>query len=155
MAKPTRHAPMLTLVFALAAVAGLLIGYWRHSPLIAVLLLLPAALYEAYRTEGPSTRWSSAVLSIALVAEALAIWRHVDFNLATWLSSNGQTVADRWVPFGDIKVVFPALVAVLSLLLMARTRGRYTRWLAAVLLVGAVGVVYILDPTLLPSLFRA
>jgi len=40
-------------------------------------------------------------------------------------------------------------MAVTAIILLVRTRGRFTRWLAARILLGAGALIYIVDPSIL------
>lgn len=147
MAKPTKHASKICLVLsavaALGIIAGLLIGW----PMVILVALLPTVAYEAYRTEGPSTRWASWALAIVLVLEALFLIFNVSLDVASLLGYSSSYVAGYEVPLGDVKVVGPAVMAVLALVLMTRTRGRYTRWLAVNIIVTSFALIYVLDHT--------
>jgi hypothetical protein len=147
MAKPTKHATPISLVLTVVALVGIIVGLVKSNPLIIVLLLVPTVIYEVYRTEGASTRWASWALLLVLGAEIFLLLFHINFDLGTFLGTTTRYVAGYEVPIGDIKVVGPAIMAVLSLILIARTRGRYTKWLAGVILVTSFAIVYAIDPT--------
>ena len=53
------------------------------------------------------------------------------------------------VPLGPITVVGPVVMAVTCLILIARTRGRFTRALAGIILVGSAAALYIIDPVVM------
>jgi len=71
----------------------------------------------------------------------------VSFDVASLLGYSSRYVAGYEVPLGDVKVVGPAIMAVLALILMARTRGRYTKWLAVNIIVTSFALIYVLDHT--------
>ncbi|GAG77114.1 unnamed protein product, partial [marine sediment metagenome] len=58
------------------------------------------------------------------------------------------------VPLGDIKAVGPAIMAILSIVLFIRTRGRYTKWLAVIIFITSFAILYALDPTIFSRLLR-
>jgi len=147
MAKPTKHASKICLALSAIAVVGILAGLATESPMVILLVLLPTVAYEVYRTEGPSTRWASWALAIVLVLEALFIMLNVSFDVASLLGYQSRYVAGYEVPLGDVKVVGPAIMAVLALILMTRTRGRYTKWLAVNIIVTSFALIYVLDHT--------
>jgi len=147
MAKPYQHATSICIVLSLLALLGIIIGVLESSPLIIIIFLLPTAIYEVYRTEGKSTKWASWGLLAIFIAEILLIVANVSFDLAEFLGTSEETVGGYAVPLGDIKVVGPAIMAVLSLILFTRTRGRYTRWLAVIIFIASFAIVYSLDPT--------
>ena len=149
MAKPTRNAPAICLVTGVVMVVGALAGLATREPLWAVAGLTPITVYEVYRTEGESTRWASWVLLGALILEAILLLLKVDLNLATLLGRESETVAGYTVPLGPVTLVGPVVMAVTAIILIIRTRGRFTRWLAAGIVVGAGALIYILDPAIL------
>jgi len=154
MAKPHKHAGSICFVLTVLALLGTIVGIMRSSPLIAIVLLLPTAIYEAYRTEGESTKWASRLLLLLLAAEIVLIVGNISFNLADFLGSSEKMVAGYVVPLGDVKVVGPAVMAVLAVILFTRTRGRYTRWLAAIIFFSAFAILYALDPAIFETLVR-
>ncbi len=149
MARPTKHAPKICFATIAFMVLGLLAGLVTDQPLWAVIGLLPVTIYEVYRTEGESTTWASWVMLAVLVIEAALLIFGVDIDLAELLGRESETVAGYDVPLGPVTVVGPVVMAVLSLILIVRTRGRYTRILAVAILVGAGGLIFLLDPTVL------
>lgn len=154
MARPTKYADAICGASSLIAVAGVLLGLWLRSPLVVVVALVPSVAYEAYRTEGRSTRWASWMMAGVLALEFVFIVFGVSFNLSEFLSATEQEVAGYSVPLGDIKLVAPVLMAVLSVILIARTRGRYTRWLAVNILIGVLALTYLIDPEVTQELLR-
>ena len=154
MAKPTKFAPHICVACTVLALLGIVLGFWLSSPLIMVVLLLPTALYEAYRTEGKSTKAASILLVLVLAAEIFLIFFGVNFNLAQFLEADQQYIGGYLVPLGDIRVVGPTVMAVLAVILFIRTRGVYTRWLAVVVLVTSFAIVYALDPVIFQDLLK-
>jgi len=154
VARPTKYADAICGAGSLIAVAGVLLGLWLRSPLVVVVALVPSVAYEAYRTEGRSTRWASWMMAGVLALEFVFIVFGVSFNLSEFLSATEQEVAGYSVPLGDIKLVAPVLMAVLSVILIARTRGRYTRWLAVNVLIGVLALTYLIDPEVTQELLR-
>jgi hypothetical protein len=148
MAKPTKYAALICIILTAIAAAGFGIGIWQRSPLLAAIGLLPAVGYEAYRTEGRSTKLSSVLIVIVLIALIALIAFKVSFDLSPLLKQIG--VGGRW----DAKLAGPVLLAVLSLLLLRRTEGIYTKWLAVVILLAAAGIFFLLDSALSGVLLR-
>lgn len=147
LAKQYKHAGKICFVLTIIAALGIILGIVLRNPLITLSGLFPTVVYEVYRTEGKSTKWASWVLLAALVLECLFIAMNVRFDLASYFGLTGKYVAGYWVLFGDIKVVGPALMAVLSIILFVRTRGVYTKWLAVVIFMTCFALVYTLNPT--------
>ncbi|MGM0366096.1 MAG: hypothetical protein ACQEP5_06115 [Actinomycetota bacterium] len=152
MAKPTKYAALICTIVSILAAIGIIIGIWLSSPLYIVILLIPAAVYEAYRTEGASTKWASWVLLVVLFMEAVLIAANISFDLGSFLGESEKTVAGYNIPLGDIKIVGPAVVAVLSIILFVRTRGRYTKWLAGVIFITCFAILYALNPVMFREL---
>ena len=154
MAKPTKYAPHICIAVTILAVIGIVVGFLRGSTLIILILLLPATIYEVYRTEGKSTKASSILMLILLIAEIFLILFNVEFNLAEFLGTSQEYIGGYLVPLGDITVVGPTLMAVLSVILFIKTRGVFTRWLAAIIFVTAFAIIYSVDPEIFTELFK-
>jgi hypothetical protein len=152
MAKPTTYATPICLVLTLLAIIGIVWGVINHNALIITIFLLPAVAYEAYRTEGESTRWASWVLLILIVAELVMIIFKINYDLATLANSNTAYVGGYFVPLGDVKIIAPGLMAILSLILFFRTNGKYTKWLSVIIFVSAFVIVYSLDRDIFKNL---
>jgi len=154
MAKPYQHATLICIVLTILAFLGIVIGLVESNPLITIIFLFPAVIYEVYRTEGKSTKWASWGLLTVFIAEIILIVANVSFDLAEFLGTSKETVGGYAVPLGDIKVVGPAIMAILSLILFTRTRGRYTKWLAVIIFITSFVIVYTLNPTIFEELIR-
>lgn len=154
MAKAYKHATLICLALSASALLGIIIGIIKTNPLIAIIFLLPTVIYEVYRTEGKSTKWASWGLLIVFIAEVIFIAFNINFDLAAFLGTTQESVAGYNIPLGDIKVVGPGIMAILALILFVRTRGRYTKWLAIIIFVTALAVVYVLDPSIFSQLLR-
>ena len=154
MARPTKHATKISLAVTVIMAVGALAGLATGKPIWMVAGLLPATAYEVYRAEGESTSWASWALLAVLILEGAFLLLGLDLNLATILGADSKTVAGYDVPLGQITVVGPLVMAALSTILIVRTRGRYTRWLAVVILLGAGAMIYVQDPTLFGQWFN-
>jgi len=152
MAKPTKYAVLFCTIASILALIGIIIGIWLSKPLIIVIFLIPTVAYEVYRTEGPSTTWASWALLVVLILEIIFIAANISFDLASFFGESEKVVAGYAVPLGDIKVVGPAIMAVLSIILFFRTRGRYTKWLAAVIFITCFAIAYTLNPEIFKNL---
>lgn len=152
MARPTKYATLICTIVSILALIGIILGIWLSRPLIIVIFLLPATAYEVYRTEGPSTVWASWLLLIVLILEIVFIAANISYDLASFFGESEKVIAGYAVPLGDIKVVGPAIMAILSIILFVRTRGRYTKWLAAVIFITCFAIVYALNPEIFKSL---
>jgi hypothetical protein len=154
MAKSYKYATSICIAFSVLTLIGIIIGVIKSSPLIAIIFLLPTVIYEVYRTEGKSTKWASWGLLIVLIAEIILIAFNVSFDLAEFFGVTSQRIAGYNVPLGDIKVIGPTIIAILAIILFARTRGRYTKWLAIIIFITSFAILYALDPTIFSRLLR-
>lgn len=149
MAKSTRNAVLicgvLTVIVAIGTAASI---YWKQ-PLAIIIAALPAAAYELYRTEGFATRLASAGVLAVLVAEIVLIVGKIELNIARFV---GKYVGS--MPVVDAKLAGPVVIALLAVMLVRRTAGIYTKWLAIVLLGAAVALFYTLDPVLLSKFVK-
>lgn len=152
--KPWKYATLISIVVTVVAVIGLALGFMTGKVLWGIVLLLPTVVYEAYRTAGESTRWASWVMLILLLATVILVVLGINFDLRSLLGQQQATVAGQVVPLGDVKMVLPALMGVCALILLIRTRGRFTKWLALVIFVAAVVIVYQIDPLAMRELLR-
>lgn len=155
MAKPTRYATPICLLLSLLALIGIGLGIYLHSPIAIISLLLPAVIYEVYRTEGPSTTWASWLLLILIIAEIICVAFKINFNLANYLDQERTYVGMNSIPLGDIKIVFPAVMAALSIVLFIRTNGVYTKWLAVIIFVSTIATVYTINPSTFSELIKS
>ncbi|MFH1855045.1 MAG: hypothetical protein ABH810_01385 [bacterium] len=154
MPKPTKYAALICLILTVVAAIGGYVGYVRGWPLLMVITLLPAVIYEVYRTEGESTKSSSWLMLLVLVAEAIFIKFKISFDLGQYLGQSEAYIAGSYVPLGDIKVVAPVVMAVLSIILFTRTAGIYTKWLAVIILAASIGIIYVIAPESLQQLLQ-
>jgi len=152
MAKPAKYATLICTIVSVLALAGIIIGILMSKPLLIVIFLIPTAAYEVYRTEGPSTVWASWILLIVLILEIVLIVANINFDLASFFGESEKVVAGYTVPLGDIKIVGPIVIAILSIILFVRTRGRYTKWLAAVIFITCFAIVYAINPEIFKNL---
>lgn len=154
MAKPTTYATPICLVLSILGVMGIILGFVYHSPLLITILLLPAVAYEAYRTEGDSTRWASWVMLLLILAELICMIFKINYDLAALAGGASVYAVGYYLPLGDIKVVFPIVMVMLSFILFFRTIGKYTKWLAVLIFISAVAIVYLFDPEILKQLLH-
>lgn len=155
MAKPTKNAPLYCTVLTIIALITAIIAIYSHNPLWIIIGLLPAVIYEVYRTEeGATTKYASILLLIVLVLEIILIIFKVDFDLAAFLGEEQKYVAGYSLPLGDIKIFGPILASVLSVVLFFRTAGVYTKWLSVIICIGSLAAVYIINPDFFQSILK-
>jgi hypothetical protein len=144
--KPTKYAPHICTSVTIIALIGIIVGLITGQALWPLFLLLPAAIYQAYRTAGRSTKAASVILVIVLVLEIIFVAFGINFNLAEYFDSTQKNIGGYLVPLGDIQIVGPTLMAVLSVILFVRTAGKFTKWLAVVIFVTCFAILYTIDP---------
>jgi hypothetical protein len=145
--------PVRNCMIAMVIAAGCTVaGVYMKNPLYIALGLLPAAAFQAYRTWGPLTRFASFLFLVMLIAEAVLIVMGINFDLGKFAVTTSRHAAAYNLPLGDIKVVMPLVMALLSLILVIRTAGPYTKWLSLIIITGSIFLVYILCPHQFPSL---
>ena len=154
MARPTKYAGIICAVLSVVALIGIVVGLLAKSPIVLVLAMAPSVIYEVYRTEGETTRWASWALAGVLVLEFVLIAFNVSFDVSTFLGSTTTEVAGYQVPLGDLRIVGPAVIAVCALVLIARTRGIYTKWLAVNIICVALALTFVLNPDVFTELLR-
>jgi len=147
MAKPTKNATPICIVLSILTLLGIILAIGSKNPLWILFTLLPVLAYEVYRTEeGASTKSSSIILLVVTILEIILIIFKVSFNLAEFFETEEKYIAGYYVPLGDIKVVAPVLTAVLSGVLIFRTRGKYTKWLSILICIGSLAVIQLISP---------
>ncbi len=154
MAKPTKYASLICIILSALAIIGAGLSFWQKNPLILALFLLPVIIYEVYRTEGKSTKWASWVLLAIFILEIIFIIFKINFDLGAYLGKTDTTVAGYNVPLGDIKIVGPIIIAILSVILFVKTRGVYTKWLSVIIFLGSFVLIYLLNPLIFQSLLK-
>jgi len=154
MARPTKNAALICGILSAVAVIGIIIGLIAKSPIVVLIAMAPSVAYEVYRTEGETTRWASWALAGVLVLELILIVFKISIDIGAFLGTTTQEVAGYQIPLGDLRIVGPAIIAVCALILIVRTRGVYTRWLAVNIIASALVLTYVLDPTVAAELLR-
>ena len=154
MAKPHKNAVAICVVLSIVALIGVIGGLLTKNVLVTLFLLLPTIIYEVYRTEGKSTKLASWGLLGVFIAEIVLIVFNISFDFAEWLGMNTAEVAGYEVPLGDVRLVGPILMAVLSIVLIVRTRGVYTKWLAAIIIIVSFVSLYVLDPEIFQTFLK-
>jgi len=154
MAKPTANAANYCIGLSVLLLAGIIFGFLKNNALVIIIALLPVVGYEVYRTEGESTKAASCGLLGAIILEIIAVIFKINLDLASFLGTSSQYVAGYHLPLGDIKVIFPGLMAILSVVLFTRTNGVYTKWLAVLIFIGSLSVVYTLNPEIFRQFIR-
>jgi len=155
MAKPTKNAGLYCVILTIFTVILSIVAFHFHNPLWIIIGLLPTVIYEIYRTkEGATTEYSSILLLIILILEAILLIFKVNFDLATFLGEESKYIGGYYLPLGDIKIFGPILTAILSVVLFFRTAGIYTKWLSVIICIGSLTMVYIIDQSFFQSILK-
>jgi glucan phosphoethanolaminetransferase (alkaline phosphatase superfamily) len=91
---------------------------------------------------------------VLLIAQIFLVIFNIEFNIAEFLGTSQEYIGGYLVPLGQITVVGPTLMAILAIILFIRTRGKFTRWLAAVIFVTAFAIIYSVDPSIFQELLK-
>ncbi|HPJ35823.1 MAG TPA: hypothetical protein PK358_13380 [Spirochaetota bacterium] len=143
MARSTEHAVLICFICTIIMLAGVASGIYFSIPLIAVFALLPAVIYEVYRVQGVSTIWAAWGMLAVLAVETVLVIGKFNLNIATYAAKYIPNL-----PAVDAKLAGPVIMGYFSYILIKRTAGIYTKWLAVIILIGCLGLFYALDPTL-------
>jgi hypothetical protein len=154
MAKSTKYAPVICIIFSTLAVIGIIAGIVKNAPLITISSIMPTIIYEVYRTEGVSTKAASWGLLAVFIIEIVLIAANINFDLSAILGIKEKIIGGYRVPLGNVKIMGPAIMAILSIILFVRTNGIYTRWLSVIITITSVVIIYLLDPSAVTQLFK-
>lgn len=141
-----RKAPLIIcLILTLITLATIIIGFYFKNPYYIILGIFPAAIYEAIRTEGYYTKAGSIIILAAVILEILVLKGLIRFNLASFFNQENIYFSGYLIKLGEISLIFPALAAIISVVLLIRTYGIYTKWLAILLLASSICLLYIVN----------
>ena len=141
-------------ILTIFALLTLILGFVFKNPYFIIAGIVPAALYEAWRTEGFFTKAASVGIVVLVILEILAILNVFTINLAQTLQEEEAYIYGYYVQLGDIKFVFPAAAVVLSIILVYYTYGKYTKWLSILLLISSIGLLYLVNKPGLIEIIR-
>ncbi|MEW6526451.1 MAG: hypothetical protein AB1444_07295 [Spirochaetota bacterium] len=150
MAKEYQHAPIVCGSITVIAVIGCVIGIWLSMPIVIVLSIIPAIIYEIYRTEGVFTKIASWLALLVTIVALYVIYKNVMIDSIPFITKFiSMPVSVKLVPAG---LIAPVVLVIIAVFLFKRTAGIYTRWLALVILLTSIALFYSLDPALIKSL---
>lgn len=145
---------LICIIITIFSLLMFILGLIFKNPYFFIIGIFPAAIYETIRTEGYFTKIASILILIFVVLEILAILGIIQFDLAQLLDQSEAYVAGYYIPLGDIKFVFPVVAVVLSLILLFRTYGIYTKWLSILLVLNSVGLLYVVNKETLLEIIK-
>ncbi len=153
MAKEYKNAGLTCIIITIIAGLGILAGIFFSKPLIIALAMLPAVVYEVYRTEGFFTKIASLLSLVVLLAEGYVIITGFTVDLA---NINFSFLKNLPVPAGHIQagLIGPIILVLISLFLLRRTGGKYTRWISFIILISSVALFYTIDPAFITALLN-
>lgn len=146
---------LICTILSVWALVGIFVGVAIHSVLLLAFFALPIVAYEIYRTKGESTTFASWALLVVLILEIIFILFGISYDLGQYLNLEYTYVGGQYVPIGDIKILGPTLMAVLSLILLFRTAGPYTKWLSIIIIIIALVMVNMMNPAIFKELLRS
>jgi len=141
-------------VITIFAIATLVLGLILKNPYWVIAGIVPAAIYEAWRTEGFFTKLQSVGILVLVVLEILAIMKVIRLNLGQGFEDQEIWVGGFTVLLGDIRFLIPIVMVILSLGLLWRTYGMYTKWLSVVLTANSVVLLYLVNKKALISIIQ-
>ncbi|MGL4370925.1 MAG: hypothetical protein ACRCUT_14825, partial [Spirochaetota bacterium] len=103
----------------------------------------PLVAYEVYRTEGKATIWASWGMILVLVLLLVLLIGNININLLKYIKMTGLPIESL-----DAKLLIPIAMAYFAFVLIRRTAGVYTKWLSIVIMIGCIGLFFLLDPEL-------
>lgn len=124
------------------------------NAIIPLIFLIPTIIYEVYRTEGESTTLASWLLLALFIANFIVVVFNIQFDLGEFLGVNEKYFYGYTVPIGELRIVFPVIIGILSIVLFTRTRGIYTKWLSVVIIVTSLAIIHIIDPEIFQSILK-
>ena len=145
MPREQRHAVIICIILSIIAGLGIFLGIYLKWALIVAIAMIPAVIYEVYRTEGFFTKVVSFLCLLIVLAEIFVIVTHSTVDLSK-ISGNFL----KSIPFlhENIQAAFigPILLVILCLFLFKRTAGIYTQWLSIIILVSSIALFYTSNP---------
>ena len=150
-----RRIPLtICLVLTVFTLTTIILGFYLKNPLIIIIGIFPAAIYEAIRTEGYYTKAGSIAVMVLVILEILAIKGIIKLNLANLLGQGEVYFIGYFLPLGELTFIFPIVAAIISWILIRRTYGIYTKWLSVLLLSSSLCLLYLVNKESLFELLR-
>ncbi len=143
--KDTKTAVIICYVISAITILTIIIGLITRNPYWVIAGIIPAAFYEAWRTEGFYTKTASAAIAILVILEILALMGKIQFNISQLFDNSYAYIAGQVIPLGDIRYVFPIIAVILSIMLVRRTYGKYTKWLSILLIASSIILLFMVN----------
>jgi len=152
--KDTATTRILCIVISIFTIITIVVGVWLKNSYWIIAGIIPAAIYEAWRTEGYYTKAASIGIVVLVILEILAIMGIIRFNISQFFNTDTFYFSGFLIPLGDIVSIFPIVCALLALILLRRTYGPYTKWLSILLIVSALALLYVVNKSIIPELIK-
>lgn len=150
-----RNPVQICSIITVIAIICIVTGFILKNPLIMILGVLPAALYEAIRTWGITTKAASIILLLCLICQVILILFNINYDVSKIIGISKKYVSGYMLPLMDLKTIIAIIIIFLSIILLLRTIGFYTKWLSIILIIGCLCFIYILYPTQFYNLIKS
>jgi len=141
-----KNSVKICLIITVIAIICIATGFILKNPLIMILGLISAALYEAYRTWGITTKAASIILLLCLVLQIILIVFNINYDISKIIGISKKYISGYMLPLMDLKTLITIVIIFLSMILLLRTIGFYTKWLSIILIIGCLCFIYVLYP---------
>jgi hypothetical protein len=132
-------------VITILVIISLVVSFLTKNPYYIIVGMFLAGAYELWRTEGYYTKMESLGILVLLILEILALMGIIKIDLAKELGTNQVYLSYRQFPLGDIRIILPIGMALVSLGLLWRTYGAYTKWLSILLVISSLVLLYLVN----------
>jgi hypothetical protein len=154
MPKEHKHATLICAILTIIALIAIAAGIYFSKPLIIVIVMLPAVIYELYRTEGIYTKFFSFLCLLIVLAEIYAVATGLTVDISKTAGGILKSIPGL---SGSIKagLIGPVILVILSVFLFRRTAGIYTKWLSVIIVLTSAALFYTIDPGFFAHLFKS
>jgi len=141
----TKIPAIICTVITILVLIGLVVSIIFKNPYYIITGMFLAAIYELWRTEGYYTKMESLGILVLLVLEILALRGIIKIDLAKEFNAKEIYLSYRSFPLGDIRIILPIGMVLVSLGLLWRTYGVYTKWLSILLVISSLVLLYLVN----------
>ena len=154
MTKPSGNTTKICIFLSILLVFGIFLGLITSSPMIISIILLLVIIYEVHRTQGEVSAWASFSMLAIIGLELALVALNIKFDIAHFLGTGVESVTGYIVPLGDIRIIFPTIIALLAIILLIRAESPYAKWLATLILIGSLAIILSVDKELFNHLLK-
>lgn len=139
-------ATKICIILSIISIICLILGIVLKNPYIIIIGILPAAIYETWRTTGFYSKSASVGIFALSVLSVLTLLDYLKFSLIGGAENQKNIyLQGYYLPLGDAKFVLPAAIFLLAIILFLRTYGKYTKWLSVIILGNSIGLIYLVN----------